>query len=357
MTRTASDTVTVVVPAYNEEAFIAQCLTSVVEDPMMEVLVVDGGSTDATRAVVTALMPRFPGLRLVDNPGRTAACAMNIGLAEATGSFIVRLDAHSTYPPGYVRRLTAALREHDADVAGGVWIARARNGTVLGRAIAAAVTNPWVMGNAGYRVGGGDVRVVDTVPFGCWHAETLRRVGGYNERLHRSQDYDLSQRLKVMGAKIVLVPDVLIEYYARSGLWENIRYNFWNGYWVGHPMVASAVRFSARHLIPALACLLGVLLVAASLAVSSAWPLLLAAPYLVVLVMSGLAAVREGLVVAACLPVITAATHVLYGFGTFYGLFRGALARRERPPGSRNHAHSIRSGGVAPGTSESPVDR
>jgi hypothetical protein len=265
---------------------------------------------------------------------------MNIGLAAATGEILVRLDAHSVYPPGYVRRLTAALRDHGADVSGGVCVARARTGTVLGRAIAAAVSNRWVMGNAGYRVGGGDVRVVDTVPFGCWHAETLRRVGGYNEELLRSQDYDLSQRLKKAGARIVLIPNVVIEYYARSGLWENIRYNFYNGYWIGYPMVSAGVRFSARHLVPGAACLLGGLLVAASVVMSSAWPLLLAAPYLIVLVMSGLASAREGLAVAACLPPITVATHVLYGSGTLYGFLKGGLgrlqrrSRRERPAGS-----------------------
>jgi len=322
--------VTLIVPAYNEAAFISDCLVSVVPDPQTQVLVVDGRSTDATRDVVTGLMPRFPGLRLLDNPRRTAASAMNLGLAHATGRVIVRLDAHSVYPPGYVARLTSALREHDADVAGGVWVARPRRRTALGRAIAASITNPWVMGNAAYRAGGGGVRVVDTVPFGCWHAETLRRAGGFNEDLRRSQDYDLSQRLRRIGAKIILVPDVVIEYRARSGLWENVRHNARNGYWVGYPLVACGVRFAVRHLIPAIACLAGLALAAASVAAASPWPLALAAPYLVVLVLSAVAAARDGLAVALLLPLITAATHLLYGGGTLVGLLRGALSRLRR---------------------------
>jgi glycosyltransferase involved in cell wall biosynthesis len=330
MTSVDSVKVTLIVPTYNEEGFIEDCLDSAVADPLTEVLVVDGGSTDATREIVRRMMGRLPGLRLLDNPRKTAACAMNIGIAHASGEFIVRLDAHSVYPPGYVRRLVSALREHDANVAGGVWIPRARKPTLFGRAIAASITNPWVMGNTGYRVGGGDVRVVDTVPFGCWNADTLRKAGGYNEALHRSQDYDLSQRLKKMGAKIILVPDVLIEYQARSGVWENIRYNFWNGYWVGYPMVASGVRFAARHLVAALACVLGVLLLATCWTLSSPWPMLLAAPYLIVLVLSGVAALREGVSVALFLPLITMATHVLYGFGTIYGLLVGARVRLQR---------------------------
>lgn len=332
MTAAPVDSVTIIVPVYNEEHFIVSCLTSVVEDPATEVLVVDGGSTDATRDAVIGLLPRLPGLRLLDNPRKSAASAMNIGLAEASGELIVRLDAHSLYPPGYVKRITAALREHAADVSGGVVVAQARNATVLGRAVAASLTNRWVMGNTGFRVGGGDVRTVDTVPFGCWHADTLRNAGGYNENLHRSQDYDLSQRLKKMGAKIILVPDVVIRYYARSGSWENVRYNFWNGYWVGYPMVASGVRFSVRHLAAAAACVLGALLVVASVAASSPWPMLLATPYLLVLVMSAIASADEGPAVATCLPVVTAATHVLYGFGTLYGFMAGAAGYRRRLP-------------------------
>ena len=319
--------VSLVMPVYNEEGFIEACLTSVVEDPETEVLVVDGGSTDRTRDVVRALMPRLPGVRLLDNPGRTAASGMNIGIAAATGEYIVRLDAHSVYPPGYVRRLVAALAEHRADVSGGIIVPVPRRGTWFGRAVAASLTNRWVMGNAGFRLGGGEVRVVDTVPFGCWRADVLRRSGGYNEDLHRSQDYDLARRAAALGAKIILVPDVVISYRARSGLTENIRYTFWNGYWVGYPMVACRVRFAARHLVPAAACVAGAPLLAAGAASSSGWPLLPAAPYLAILVLSGLTAAREGPAVAALLPLITAGTHVLYGLGTLYGIIRGAPAR------------------------------
>jgi glycosyltransferase involved in cell wall biosynthesis len=324
-------TVTVIMPTYNEASLVAECLTSVIEDPSLEVLVVDGGSTDATRDIVTRLMPRFPGLRLLDNPRRTAASAMNLGLAHATGRIIVRLDAHSVYPPGYVRRLTAALDEHGADVAGGVILSVPRRQTAFGRAVAASLTNRWVMGNTSFRVGGGEVRVVDTVPFGCWRADTLRQAGGFNESLHRSQDYDLSQRLKRTGAKIILIPDVLIEYHARSGMYENVRYNYWNGYWVGYPVVAAGVRFAVRHFVAASACVLAVALVVVSLLVSSPWPLLLGAPYLVVLAMSAAAAARAGLAVALWLPPITFATHLLYGLGTFHGLGAGLVERLRRP--------------------------
>lgn len=324
--------ITLIVPTYNEEHFIERCLESVIDDPHTEVLVIDGGSTDRTREVVRSLQTRFPGLSLVDNPKRTAACAMNIGVARATGDYLLRLDAHSVYPVGYVRRLVEALEEHAADVSGGVWIPKARNGNAFGRAVAASLVNPWVMGATDFRVGGGEVRQVDTVPFGCWRTERLRLAGGYNEQLHRSQDYDLAQRLRQQGAKIILVPDVRIEYQARSGFVENIRYNFWNGFWVGYPLIAHRVRFARRHLVAAAACLVGLLLLGAVAASASWWPLALAAPYLILLLMSALASSRDGVAVALQLPLITLGTHVLYGFGTLYGLVKGAGYRVWRRP-------------------------
>lgn len=340
MTSGRAGEITVIVPTYNEGLYVEDCVASVMDDAIGEVLVVDGGSTDGTRDAVTRLMARYPEVRLLDNPRRTAASAMNIGLAAAAGDIIVRLDAHSVYPEGYIRRLTSVLRDRGADVTGGVIVAAARRPTAFGRAVAASLVNRWVMGNTGFRVGGGDIRPVDTVPFGCWRTTTLRRAGGYNEELFRSQDYDLSQRLQAMGATILLVPDVVIEYKARSGVWENVRYNFWNGFWVGYPLAGWHVRFSARHLVPGVACLGGLLLVGTSWAVGSARPLLPALAYGVVLVMSAFEARRSGAAVVALMPFVTAGTHLLHGAGMLWGLLRGAAGRFRRPAVRRALASS-----------------
>lgn len=326
----SSPTVSVIMPTYNEAAFVEDAVASVMDDAISEMLVVDGGSTDGTREIVAGMLSRYPRLRLVDNPRRVAASAMNIGLAQATGELIVRLDAHAVYPRGYVARLAAVLAQHEADVTGGMCVAVPRRGSVLGRSFAATMGNKWVMGGAAYKVGGGDVRPVDTVPFGCWRADTLRRAGGFNEELLRSQDFELSQRLRSMGATILLVPDVVIQYMARSGIRENARHNFSNGFWVGYPWAALGLRFSARHLLPGGACLGGVALVAASVVRRSPRPMALALPYLAVLSLAARQAADQGPAVVAVTPLVTAGIHVSYGLGTLWGLVRGGIARIRR---------------------------
>jgi succinoglycan biosynthesis protein ExoA len=326
-----SPKVSAIMPAYNEAAFIEEAIDSAMDGIVTEMLVVDGGSTDGTRENVTRLMDRHPAVRLIHNPRRTAASAMNTGLQHAVGDTIVRLDAHSVYPPGYVARLVGVLQENHADVTGGVWKAVPRRSTPFGRAVAAGIGNKWVLGSAGYRVGGGVIRPVDTVPFGCWRAETLRRAGGFNEAFVRSQDYELSERLRRVGATILLVPDVVIEYQARSGVWENAKHQFSNGYWVGHPLTAWGTRFRSRHLAPAGACLGAVGLLATCLIRASWSPLALAAPYGIVILMAAREAARsEQPSVVAMIPFVALSTHISYGCGTLWGALCGGLARLRR---------------------------
>src|SRR5687768_9453472 len=115
--------ISVLVPCYNEAGFIGPCLESVL-DPFVlantEVLVIDGMSQDGTRDVVAQLEKRYPVVRLLDNPGRLQSHGMNVGLAAARGRIIVRLDAHSTYPPGYVETCVRLLERTDAANVGGV---------------------------------------------------------------------------------------------------------------------------------------------------------------------------------------------------------------------------------------------
>lgn len=321
--------ITVVIPTLNEEPYVHECLHSVLTEDaerVLEVLVIDGDSDDGTPERVEEYSKTDPRVRLVHNPRRTAAAALNLGLEAAAGAYFVRLDAHSVYPKGYLSRLVDALEEYDADVSGGAIRAVARRPSLLGRAVAASLGNPFVIGNSAFRVGGGAPRLVDTVPFGCWRTGLLRAVGGYNEELHRSQDYELAGRLRARGARTILLPDVVITYRSRSGLWENAKYNFWNGYWVGYPAAGMGVAFAPRHFAPGFAVVLG-----------TAWlalvrPLGLVAfllvPYAALLLLSALATRREALGVAVLQPPIALMTHVTYGLGEVWGGLAGLLHRQ-----------------------------
>ncbi len=116
--------VSVIVPCRNEGKWIAACLDSILGNDyprqQLEVLVVDGMSSDETRSVVRRYAASDPCIRLLDNARQITPVALNIGIAAARGKVILRMDAHVDYPADYVRSLVRLLEEKGADNVGGV---------------------------------------------------------------------------------------------------------------------------------------------------------------------------------------------------------------------------------------------
>src|SRR4051812_26821529 len=95
----------VLVPVLNEEEHIREAVDAMRAqefDGTVELLFMDGGSTDKTRALLEELAAEDPRIRVLDNPGRTTPHALNVGLAAARGEFVVRMDAHAFYPRRYI---------------------------------------------------------------------------------------------------------------------------------------------------------------------------------------------------------------------------------------------------------------
>ena len=207
--------VSVVLPTLNERHFIRDCLDSLlVQDypAILELLVIDGGSTDGTRGIVgDAPQP----VRLVDNPNVTAAAAMNVGLGEAKGELVVRADAHTLYTTAYVRRCVEVLLETGADNVGGRM--RAVGTTRFGRAVAAATSSPLGVGPGKFHYSERR-QDVDTVYLGCWRRETLEALGGWDEsRLQwAAEDQELNFRLRRGGGRVLLDPSIRSTYFVRE---------------------------------------------------------------------------------------------------------------------------------------------
>src|SRR5579864_6790650 len=125
--------ISVVVPVRNEETHINACLRSLIAqtypEDRYEILVVDGGSCDQSLEIVRRLQQAHPAILILQNPAGIVPTAMNLGIASARGEFIVRADAHSTYPPAYLEKCIALLRETGADNVGGPAIATPADST------------------------------------------------------------------------------------------------------------------------------------------------------------------------------------------------------------------------------------
>lgn len=211
----------VIVPIYNEEKYIAVCLDSILRQDFpknnLEVLLVDGMSTDKTREIVQKYLDRYDFIKLLDNPKRIAPCAMNVGIKASKGDVIIRLDAHVYYPKNYFSLLVVKLNElPKAENVGAICNTLPVDDSLAAQSIAAVLSSSFGMGNSHFRIGTDKEMEVDTVPFGCFHRRIFDKVGLYDEDLVRNQDDELNARIIKAGGKIYLIPQLVCEYYARD---------------------------------------------------------------------------------------------------------------------------------------------
>jgi succinoglycan biosynthesis protein ExoA len=214
--------VTVAVPAYQEEQQIAACLEAVSHQTypdVVEILVVDGMSTDRTREIADG----FDKVRVLDNPRRKRPSALNIAIAEAAGDIIVRVDARTKIAPDYVMRCVGALQSSGAAIVGGPMRFTAKG--PMQRGIAAAMRSRLGAGPAQFRREEGVARFVDTVYLGAYRVDWIRAAGGYDEDFGGNEDAELNHRAQAAGG-VWLDPAISSTYAVREGLpalWRQYR--------------------------------------------------------------------------------------------------------------------------------------
>lgn len=323
--------VSIVIPCLRERVHIRAALESIIAQDYpidrMEVLIVDGMSEDGTRDIVREMSLQHPCIRLLDNPKRITPAALNVGIQNARGEVIVRMDAHSTYEADYVTRSVQALRESDADVVGGVWNIVPEKDSLWGRAIALALSNRFGVGNARYRTGHEmQPSEVDAVPFGSFPSHLFQRIGLFDESVPRSEDADLYRRVNAAGGKIILYPDIVVNYQARSNFMAFFRHTLQNGFLVTYYLKGGKVTFFGRHLAPlAFVSAVAVLAVLSLLQPIFLWPLAAAlGTYFLagVLASLGVAVARRDVRHLFTLPVVFTVLHWGYGLASAWGLVR-----------------------------------
>jgi len=212
--------VSVICPIYNEEKYMAACIESILEQDFpkekLEFMLIDGMSTDKTREIIKHYTATHSFIRLIDNPDKVAPVALNMGIKNATGNIIIRIDGHSSFPKNYISALVKYLIDLNADNVGGLWKTLPAKDTLICNAIAIASGNKFGVGNSLHKVGCKQVIQTDTVPFGCFRREVFDQIGFFDENLLRTEDDEFNARLTAHGGKIFLIPDIIINYYARD---------------------------------------------------------------------------------------------------------------------------------------------
>ena len=313
--------VTVVIPARNEARSIARCLTSVLsqDEQRLQIIVVDGDSDDDTVRIVRDHMERDRRVELVHNPRRTIPHALNLGVAHARGAWLVRVDAHSTVPPDYVRRLVAHLRSGSW---GGVGGRKDAVGTTpAGRAIAAALASPFGVGDSHYHHATSPM-VVEHIPFGVYPTSLVRELGGWDESFTVNEDFEFDHRVRATGRKLLLDPHIRIAWTCRQSIPDLFRQYQRYGRGKADVMIAHPRATRVRHLVPpAFALALVAVAVLRRRSVSAA----VLGPYAAATAIATMRASsdvpRES---RRYLPFAFAAMHIAWGVGVWEGFLRRA---------------------------------
>jgi len=325
--------VSIIVPCRNEEKHIRRCLESILANDYpkdrIEILVLDGMSEDGTREIVASYNERYPMVRLLDNQRKHIPVAMNIGIRNARGERILKMDAHSTYPPEYISRCVRYQDEYGAENAGGVWKMVPGADTAMAKAIVLGLGHRFGSGNANVKIGVDKPTWSDTTAFGCFKKELFEHIGLYDEKLLSSSDLDLNQRIQAAGGGILVVPDVVIHYSADANLRALRRHVFADGVWVSYVMKFGKKASSWRHWVPA-AFVLSLLaaLVMGAVNRSFLWlGLSVAGIYAAVSIAVSLQiAFRERDVrYVLLLPIVFVVRHFVHGMGTMFGLLLAIL--------------------------------
>jgi glycosyltransferase involved in cell wall biosynthesis/SAM-dependent methyltransferase/GT2 family glycosyltransferase len=209
----------ILVPVLDEAGHLERTLATIGEqevDGELEILVIDGGSTDGSREIVVRISRRDDRVRVLDNPAGRIPNALNIGLRAARAAYVVRMDAHTSYPRDYIARGVERLERGDVASVSGPQLAV--GDTPTSRAVAIALQSRLGVGSASFRRVGAGERQVDSGYCGMWPRELLLELGGWDEDWVVNEDGELASRLRARGGRIVCLPEMAAHYVPRSSL-------------------------------------------------------------------------------------------------------------------------------------------
>ena len=257
LNRNMSIFVSVIIPCREEEKYIVNCLDSILAQDYppesFEILLADGMSTDRTREILMDYARRFPQIRWFENPGKFPPMGLNRLIRLSKGTVIVRMDAHANYPKDYISKCVFYLQERNVDNVGGVWNTLPASSSPSARAIALVMSNGFGVGNAYFRIRTvKEPRLVDTVPFGCLRRDVFDKIGFFDEEMYPNEDDEFNFRLIMNGGKVLLVPEIVSNYYARESLDKLWRMYYQYGYLKPLGVMKIGRVMTWRQLVPAL---------------------------------------------------------------------------------------------------------
>ncbi len=311
--------VAVVIPVLNESRHLRSAVEAVLAQDYpgpLEVVLALGPSRDDTDDIAAELASADPRVRTVPNPSGLTPSGLNAAVAATTYDIVARVDGHAILPADYVRAAVEVLEETGADNVGGIMAAVGV--TAFEQAVARAMTSWLGVGGARFHLGG-QAGPADTVYLGVFRRKILDSVGGYDENLHRAQDWELNYRIRRAGGTVWFTPRLQVTYRPRPDARSLARQYFRTGQWRRSVMRQHRDTVSLRYLAPPVAVVGvtgGLLLAAAGVTPALVLPAGYAAGVVAGSALTGRGLPRQALL---RLPLVFATMHGAWGLGFLLG--------------------------------------
>ncbi len=338
--------VSTILVTYNEEAHIKESLNSLLyqtyPSDSREIIIVDGGSTDHTLEIVNECIDEYDRFlnkdnnekierAILHNTKKILAAGWNLGIRHASGEYVVRIDAHAYVAEDFIEKSVKTFQslKDDENVVCVGGAMETISCTDTGELIKEALSSPFGVGGSKFRYKK-DPGYVDTVAYGLYKKELFEKIGYFDEILVRTQDNDLHRRAREAGGKFYLNPEIRSFYYSRNTIKKLIKQQFQNGKWTMINFRRRPGKMALRHFIPF--ALVSALVFMLILGAFYRWYLFGIAFIIVLHLLCGtIFALKKKIkaIHTIKLPFIFILIHVVYGTGSFSGLFYNIKKMRQ----------------------------
>ena len=333
--------ITVILPVLNEEKFIEKSLNSIIAQTIskefLEVLVIDGNSSDSTPEIINLYSQKYNYIKLLKNPDQNTIAALNLGIKKALGDFIIRVDGHTYLEKDYIENCIEVLNRTDADNVGGAM--RPIGNTYIQKAIAFATCSIFGIGPGKFHYSKKE-EYVDTVYLGAFRNKLFEEIGAFDPEMHYNEDNEINLRIIRKGGKILLSPKIKSFYFPRDSIHELWNQYFNYGFFKIKVIQKHKLTSSLRHFVPAF--FLSTLFVSAILSLFNQaflylFYLLVGSYFAATILFSLKISLSNGLQYFFVMPFVFATLHLSYGIGFLKGLLILYLFNRIDHNGRRDN--------------------
>lgn len=329
-------TVSICIVAYNEQDCLPMLFDNILAQTypksQTEIVFVDSCSKDNTKQLFSEFKEKhnseYKNIVIADNPKKLLASGCNVAITQSSGDIIVRIDAHAQIPPEFAQNNVNHHKEGEM-VTGGARPNIIDGDTPYKRTLLMAESSMFGSSIADFRRNS-EKRYVKSLFHGAYRREVFEKSGLYNEALGRTEDNEMSMRIRDNGYNMCLCPDIISYQQTRSSLKKMLKQKYGNGYWVGRTLAIAPRCISLYHFVPFvffLGCIFALLLGLLS-PILPALYFGLYALAAVLMTVSAIVTAEKRHIVNAILPILFFLLHISYGVGTFAGL----LSLIAKPP-------------------------